>query len=311
MYKSLQTWHSNQSTSFERRSSVPLLLPSLSHPSVLKIVFCRVKLPLNLQNDKLRWIVSIPFILSEWGILHGDYRIVFVIKSFGPFVAAYLMTSILEGKEGVQRLRQRIKQTQVAWQWVLFVLLGIPVLLLLGMIVQPGTLASFQGVKPLLLISYPLTYVAVFFGGGPLGEEPGWRGFALPRMQHRYGPLWGTLLLGVLWTCWHLPDFLTSAQGGGPGTGFSDFLNNFPLFLVLVLSLAILLTWVFNRTNGSIFLSLLAHASVNTPQVVLVPLFLAMDVTRLNLAALLAFGSTALLIIILTHGRLGYQPDLQ
>jgi hypothetical protein len=42
------------------------------------------------------WIVSIPFILSEWGILHGDYRIVFVIKSFGPFVAAYLMTSILE-----------------------------------------------------------------------------------------------------------------------------------------------------------------------------------------------------------------------
>jgi membrane protease YdiL (CAAX protease family) len=257
------------------------------------------------------WILSIPFILSEWGILHGDFKIIFVLKSFGPFLAAYIMTSIVEGRVGIFRLRQRIKQTQASWLWYLFILLGIPALLLLGIIIQPGALASFQGLKPVLLVSYPLTFIAVFFGGGPLGEEPGWRGYALPRLQQRYGPLWGTLLLSVLWTCWHLPDFLTSAQGGGPGTSFSAFLINFPIFLVLVTAIAIILTWIFNHTRGSIFISILAHASVNTPQVVLVPLFLAVGVTELNLAALIGFGVPALLIAVLTRGRLGYQPGLE
>ena len=149
----------------------------------------------------------------------------------------------------------------------------------------------------------------VFFGGGPLGEEPGWRGFALPRLQSRYGALWGSLLLGLLWGGWHLPDFLTAAQGGGPGTGLAAFLVNFPTFMLLVLSLAILLTWIYNHTGGSIFISTLAHASVNTPQVALVPLFLAVGLTSLNLAALVGFGVPALLIVILSRGRLGYQPE--
>jgi uncharacterized protein len=60
--------------------------------------------------------------------------------------------------------------------------------------------------------------VAVFLLGGPLGEEPGWRGFVLPRLQPRFGPLGGTLLLGFLWGCWHLPEFLTPIEHGGPGT---------------------------------------------------------------------------------------------
>ena len=256
------------------------------------------------------WIVSIPFILSEWGILQGDFRFTFVLKAFaGPFLAAWILTSVCEGKEGLSNLRRRIKQGKAGWLWYLFILLGIPVLILLGIIVQPGSLTDFQGFAPTLLISYPLTYIAVFFGGGPLAEEPGWRGFALPRMQQRYGPLWGTLLLGLLWTGWHLPDFLTSAQGGGPGTGWGAFLVNFPVFLILVTSLAVILTWIFNHTRGSVFLALLAHASVNTPQVALVPLFPALTMTSLNLAALIGFGVPALLILILTRGSLGYSID--
>jgi uncharacterized protein len=157
-------------------------------------------------------------------------------------------------------------------------------------------------------VSYPVYFVIVFFGGGPLGEEVGWRGFALPRMQPRYGPLWGTLLLGVLWVFWHLPDFLTPAQGGGPGVSFATLLTNFSIFFLFVVALAIIFTWVFNHTRGSIFIAILLYASINTPQVVWIPLFLAVDVTGMNLAALIAFGVPALLIVILTRGRLGYQP---
>jgi membrane protease YdiL (CAAX protease family) len=255
------------------------------------------------------WIMSIPFILSEWGVLHGDFRIAFVIKSYGPFLAAYCMIAITEGKAGLTVFRLRMRQTRASILWYVFVLIGLPAVILLGICLQPGALTSFKGITPTLLVSYPLAFVAVFFGGGPLGEEPGWRGFALPRLQKRYGALGGTLLLSIWWTCWHLPDFLTSAQGGGPGTGIAAFLINFPIFLVLVTALAIILTWVFNHTGGSIFIALLAHASVNTPQVVLVPLFPAVNTTGLNLAALIGVGVPALLIIILTRGRLGYRPE--
>ena len=255
------------------------------------------------------WILLIPSVLSSWGLLQGDFGITFVLHTFGPALAAVVLVKAIEGRAGLRRLRGRIQQWRAGWHWYLFILAGIPALLVLGIIIQPGMLASFQGLKLLLLVSYPLTFFAVWFGGGPLGEEVGWRGFALPRMQSRYGPLWGTLLLGVLWCFWHLPEYLTPNMGGGPGTGLVTFLTNFPLFLLFVLALSIIFTWVFNHTRESVFISITAHASVDTPQVVLVPLFLAVNVTSLFLASLIAFGIPALLIVIVTRGRLGYQAS--
>ena len=254
------------------------------------------------------WIISIPYVLSVWRILPGDYTIAFILKPWvGPTLAAIIMTSITEGKAGLLRLRHPLKQWRAGWQWYLFILVGIPVLLLLGIILQPGMLASFKGLTPVILVSYPVYFFVVFFGVA-LPEEIGWRGFALPRMQPRYGPLWGTLLLGVLWGFWHLPYFLTPDHGGGPGTGFAPFLMSFPMFLLMVIALAIIFTWVFNHTQGSIFIATLLHASIDTPQLVWIPLFLAVGETSMNLAGLIAFGVPALLIVILTRGRLGYRP---
>ncbi len=256
----------------------------------------------------ISWLLEIPYLLSGWGFLSGNFTLAFVLKGFGPTIAALIMTGVVGGKAGLFLLRNRVRQWRAGWQWYLFLLLGIPALVMVGIIAQPGVLASFQGVTPALLVSYPIYYVAVLFGGGSLGEELGWRGFALPRMQPRYGPLWGTLLLGVLWTFWHLPDFLDSAaQGGGPGTGWSTFLTNFPVFFLMVMSLAIIFTWIFNHTRSSIFTALLAHASVNTPQLALVPLFSAISFTIMDRGALVGTGVFALLVLIVTRGRLGYK----
>jgi membrane protease YdiL (CAAX protease family) len=261
-----------------------------------------------LMSYVFSWIISIPYVLSAWGILKVNFHFTFILKPFaGPTLAAIIMTSITEGKAGLLRLRQRLQQRRAAWQWYLLILLGIPALLLLGIIIQPGALASFQGLTPRLLVSYPVYFVIVFFGVA-LPEEIGWRGFALPRMQPRYGPLWGTLFLGVLWAFWHLLYFLTPDHGGGPGTGFATFLTNFTLFFLMVIAIAIIFTWVFNHTRGSIFISNLAHAAIDTPQLVWMSLFITVDETRLNLATLIAFGLPALLIVSLTRGRLGYQP---
>jgi membrane protease YdiL (CAAX protease family) len=256
------------------------------------------------------WITFVPYVLSQWGILPkaASYTLFHVVHTYGPAVAAITIIQLTEGKAGLARLRSRIRQWRAGWEWYLFVLVVIPALVVLGIILQPGALASFQGVTPLLLVSYPLTFVAVVFGGGPLGEEPGWRGFALPRMQPRYGALRGSVLLGVLWCFWHLADFLTPTQGGGPGTGLTAFLTDLPIFLLMVVALSIVFTWVFNHTGSSVFIAILLHASVNTPELVVSPLFPAVDHTGLLLAYLIAFGVTALLIVTLTRGRLGWEP---
>jgi membrane protease YdiL (CAAX protease family) len=262
-----------------------------------------------LMSYAFSWIVLIPYVLSVWGILKGDFSFLYILKPFaGPTLAAIIMTGITEGKTGLQRLRERLRLRHANWKWCLLILLVIPALLLFGIIIQPGMLASFQGITTRLLVSYPIYFVIVFFGVA-LPEEIGWRGFALPRMQPRYGPLWGTILLGVLWAFWHLLFFLTPGHGGGPGTSFATFITSFSYFFLMVMALAIIFTWVFNHTHGSVFIANLLHAAIDTPQLVWIPIFLAVDETRLNLAILIAFGIPALLILALTRGQLGYRPS--
>ena len=257
----------------------------------------------------ISWIVFIPYVFAEWGYLQGDYKLFYILHVFGPAVAAIIMIRITSGQGGIHELRQSIRQLRAPRMWYLFVLLGIPALVMLGIILQPGALESYQGLTTSMMVGYPFYLIAVFFGVG-LGEEPGWRGFALPRIQKQYGPLWGTLLLGLLWSCWHLPDFLTASKGGGPGTGFSTFLTNFPIFTLAVMSLAVIMTWIYNHTNGSLFITILAHASVDAPEAVgWTALFPAVSMIGLHWALLISFSVPAILIIILTRGWLGYQSS--
>ena len=257
----------------------------------------------------ISWIVFIPYILGEWGYLQGNYTFFYVLHVFGPAFAAVIVTFAISGKSGLQALRQSIRQRSASLGMYLFVLLGIPALVMLGIIVQPGALESYIGVTTSMLAGYPFYLLATVIGVG-IGEEPGWRGFALPHMQKQYGPLWGTLLLGVLWSCWHLPDFLTASKGGGEGTSWTTFLTNFPIFTLAVVSLAVIMTWIFNNSKGSLFIAVLAHASVDTPEVAgWTALFPAVSMIGLHWAVLVSFTIPAILIFILTRGQLGYSTE--
>lgn len=257
------------------------------------------------------WIILIPFILSQWNILPNTkgFQVFFVLNPFiGPTLSAYIMIRITEGKDGWHNLRNRFRRFKAGWHWYGLILLGIPLMMLLGIIIFPGTLASFQGFPPAFLITYIISFVVIFFGGGPLGEEIGWRGFALPRMQARYGALRATMLLGILWTFWHLPHFLTTAQRGGPGSNLSILYINLPIFLLLVMSITVIMTWFFNHTKESLFISILLHASVNTFSLV-IPLFSAPVVTSTDLPVAIGLGVPAIAILIFTRGKLGYQAE--
>jgi uncharacterized protein len=137
--------------------------------------------------------------------------------------------------------------------------------------------------------------------GGILGEEPGWRGFALPRLQARYGALVGSLILGVLWSLWHLPLLLT--PGGATWTG------NLGLFVLLGLALAILHSWVYNGTRASLLAVMLLHAAINTSTRLILPNIPGLNRDDGNVLLVVVYGATALLLVALTKGRLAYVSE--
>jgi membrane protease YdiL (CAAX protease family) len=211
------------------------------------------------------------------------------------------MTGVTEGRAGIRRLLRRLVLWRVGLRWYLFALVGVPVVMALGTLIVPGGLAALLALVPGYVLTYLASFVLIAILGGPLLEEPGWRGFALPRLQLLHGPFVGTLILGLLWALWHLPEFLVpswAAQSGG-----SDFFA-IVKFVIIAISFAIVITWVFNNTIGSLFIAILVHASIDDFSGLLGVLFSPSDVST---SLLVSFGPLALLLIALTRGRLGYE----
>jgi membrane protease YdiL (CAAX protease family) len=220
----------------------------------------------------------------------------------GPALSALIMTAATEGRIGVRHLLRRLVFWRVPFVWYLFAILGVPAIFVLGTVFLPGAAASFDPLTLQRWLAYLWLFPSVAAVGGPLLEEPGWRGFALPRLQKKYGPLAGTVILGLLWGAWHYPQYMMSdwaAQNGGRS------LASVGVFTLAVLPLAVIITWVFNNTQGSLLLAILVHTSINTFSAFIGPLFPAQAASHGN--AVIGFGTAGLLIIVLTRGRLGYD----
>ena len=172
--------------------------------------------------------------------------------------------------------------------------------MVLGTLLRSGALASFDisAVSSGIANRGPLVLMVVL--GGPLIEEPGWRGFALPRLQRLHGPSIGGLILGILW---HLPGFLVPQKLPPSGT-VMDFVR----FSLALISLAYIIQFVFNNTGGSVLMAILTHATWNTfYSAVLVEIFPAVVGSYLNLT--IGAWVLALVIIAVTRGRLGYRAQ--
>ena len=261
------------------------------------------------------WLVTVPLALSANGVGLLPFSIpegsVFFFSAawvfLGPTLAAFIMTGTTEGRAGIRRLLRRYVLWRVGLRWYLLILIGPPVIILLVTIVLPGALASFQTFAPLdpliLLVSFPL--VLIF--AGPLFEEGGWRGFALPRLQRLHGPLVGSLILGTLWACWHLPLFWITVWGTPPT------ILNMVLYIPSVIFMTVVFTCVFNNTKGSVLVAILLHTSFDVLVGPVGQLFPAPVVTSYGGAVPLLIGLsvTALVLVVFTRGRLGYEHYLQ
>ena len=223
----------------------------------------------------ISWVIWIPLVVYyqyntvQTKPLPFSVLLPALIGGFGPTFAALIMVGIQDGRVGVRKLMSRWLVWRVGIGWYI----TIP---LLAIGVRLGAIALyvlFSGVKP--EINLALWYMFFFdfatsIIGGPICEETGWRGYALPMMQKKSNALTSGLIIGVFWTLWHVPGFFV------PGMALPAIPLSWLLilnFLLRVMSLSVLFTWLFNNTKGSLFVAFLLHAAVNSSATTLFKIF--------------------------------------
>ena len=248
------------------------------------------------------WIGFAPLVLTNigLGLIHRDIGIEWIVPgTFAPTLAAALTHWLSEHSFRFARI------FSVAQRMLLGLVVGVA-LIVFGFSALPAVFLAripLQGIhwSAFLTSSAYVLNWSIFFAG-PVGEEPGWRGFALPRLQERFGPSWGSVLLGLIWAGWHLPLFLVHGWVSVPVWGFA---------LILV-SVSILITYAVNRSRGSVLVAILLHSTFNTSSSILAALTHDVPTREPDLPYYLcAVVTTALVTLLATKGRLGYSHPQQ
>jgi membrane protease YdiL (CAAX protease family) len=239
-----------------------------------------------------------------------------MVGTAGPTVSAFVVLAITSGKPAVLRLLRSYVHWRVGVQWYLVALIGVPVLMFLSFVVVPGALADFVAPDwsfiPVYLSNFAFT---VFLGGGPLLEEGGWRGFALPRLQRLHVPLVGTFILGALWALWHAPLYFGPLSQIGPDATFVSTGIAFVEYSIGVIGFSVIMAWVLNNTGGSVLVAILLHAAFDAA-FAFVALFPSTNAgispsSFCTLGIAIVFSIAALVIIVATRGQLSYQREVE
>lgn len=183
------------------------------------------------------------------------------LGGLGPLIASFLTTSMFYGRQGVIRLLQGCVRIRP----LMYLLIALLSPFLLAYAAAGMTMFSDQSSSDLRGLfssnEFPqfgfftfLAYNLIFFG---FGEEVGWRGFALPRIQRKFNALTSSILLTVFWACWHVPLFFYR-----PGF-LSMELSGIFGWLFSLLTGSILLTWLFNSSRGSILICAVFHSTID------------------------------------------------
>jgi len=215
----------------------------------------------------IMWVLSTifdpekPTSLTDPSVLF--WVLVVVPAAIGPTLAAFLMTAFTEGKLGVKVLWRRFWNCNLRLKWLFVSLLGFEVLKLITNL----AVRTIDGQPyPIVDTSNPFwmtitLFLGTFISSG-MGEEFGWRGYVLPRLQAKWNALTSSIVLGLLWAAWHIPAFII------PNVS-PLYQRNFWEWLPMILLYTFIFTWIFNNSKGSVLAAAILHAAMNTSVVVL------------------------------------------
>lgn len=209
------------------------------------------------------WCFEIPLALSAQGLIKVEIPMaIHYLGSYGPMIAAFVLTVLTKGAVGIRDLVSRWFKWRVQVRYYAFAILGPIALFTLAVVINRFTSGVWPDLSLLGKADYlpdlkPLGALLLWLLTYGLGEETGWRGFALPRLQQKYSAASATLILAIVWAFWHVPAFFyrdTYIQMG---------LLGFPMFLVSIIFATMMFTWLYNSTGGSLLLVILFHAFFN------------------------------------------------
>jgi membrane protease YdiL (CAAX protease family) len=211
----------------------------------------------------ISWGIWLAMIAGSVSIETTQGLVLNVIATAGPSIAA-LILAIAMGRGELRRLLDGFSPGRVAPRWALIALILPLAMIAVAIGFSIGVFgAAVPVVTTAVVGALVVEFVRVLFLGGPLEEELGWRGFALPRLQATRSAFTASVLLGAVWGVWHIPLYFVSGTGqqetaASAGTEFA-----IGAFVVWTIGLSILFTWLFNQTRGSLIVVMLFHAAVN------------------------------------------------
>ncbi len=176
----------------------------------------------------------------------------FILAVYSPGIAGIFLVWRHYGLEGLKGFFKRLTLWRASKWWWFFMILGIPGVVFLGAVFK-GTISDPFPFSPWYQV-IPALGLALFLG--PI-EEFGWRGVVLPLLQRRFSPFWAGLILGGIWSAWHIPSFLLS---GTPQSNWS-----FIPYFGGVVAISVILTPLFNNSRGSLLIAVLYHFQMMNP----------------------------------------------
>jgi membrane protease YdiL (CAAX protease family) len=241
----------------------------------------------------ISWVIWAPLVLGKGGlglIPTQPSPIYLYAGFFGPTLAALISQRLLNGDWRAFRLWTSL------WQMIAGMLAGSALLLLADFMIALGiTQSGYSLWSWPALLAIPRVFLPNLVGG-PLGEEPGWRGFAFPRLQTRLGPLPACAVLGFLWTSWHLPLYLIH---------FSSI--PYWLYAPWLMAASVILGYGVNLSRGSAVVAIFLHGFFNVGFGVITNDFMGKAVIRpsQNTIIVASFVGVAILLTVATRGQLG------
>ena len=243
----------------------------------------------------ISWAIWFSLIASSTGIATPAGWVLNALAIAGPSIAAIVVAIVLGGTS-LGDLLSGLSLARMSTRWVVTAL-ALPLVMvavaIVIAVVLTGTVAPTFSAALAGIVAVEFVRILIF--GGPLGEEIGWRGFALPRLQATRTAFDASVVLGVIWGLWHIPlyfvpdtgQFETLRAGTDPAFGIGGFVG-------WTIGLSVLFTWLFNQTRGSLLVVMLFHAAVN------LAVFLPAQLGSTGLVSLLNVAVTWIVALIVT-----------
>ena len=246
----------------------------------------------------ITWLLTLPSFLIEL-----PFKPFQTAGAYGPLLAALIVSAAM-GRFELKALFGRMMNLRFGLHWYLLAIFGNVLLYLLVVGLSGAPLIRSLTDNWILIFTLYLPALFTSYLVNPIGEETGWTGFALPRLQKHFKPWLAAVILGVVWAIWHLPAFFVPSEMG------TFNLVNFIFFVLNSIFIRIVWTWVINNAQGSGITGILLHASSNAVSLTLIPNLLpAPTPDQMALSGLLLLGFMLLLSLVLllsTRGQLSY-----